>query len=152
MRFRKLRIAWSVMWGIAAVLLIALWVRSYWVYDVFGEAASAADEFSIHSSGGYIGVLWGVNFRWGKDQMKWVYRSRPSDASTLRMPSPWLPKYWNETTYRVLDVPHWLTASLVAFCAVASWLPWWPDRFSLRTLLIATTLVAVVLGLIVWLR
>ena len=32
-------------------------------------------------------------------------------------------------------------------CGVAPWLRW---RFSLRTLLIATTLVAVVLGLIVW--
>ena len=30
MRFRKLRIAWSVTWGIACVLLIVLWVRSYW--------------------------------------------------------------------------------------------------------------------------
>ena len=30
MRFRKLRIAWSVVCGIACVLLIALWVRSYW--------------------------------------------------------------------------------------------------------------------------
>ena len=30
MKFRKLRIAWSVVWGVAAVLLIVLWVRSYW--------------------------------------------------------------------------------------------------------------------------
>ena len=30
MRFRKLRIAWSVACGIACVLLIVLWVRSYW--------------------------------------------------------------------------------------------------------------------------
>ena len=30
MRFRKLRIAWSVVCGIACVLLIVLWVRSYW--------------------------------------------------------------------------------------------------------------------------
>ena len=29
MRFRKLRIAWSVAWGLAAVLLIALLVRSF---------------------------------------------------------------------------------------------------------------------------
>src|SRR4051795_652243 len=29
MRFRKLRIAWSVFWGVACVLLIVLWVRSY---------------------------------------------------------------------------------------------------------------------------
>jgi hypothetical protein len=33
MRFRKLRIAWSVMSGIAAVLLIVLWVRSYYNGD-----------------------------------------------------------------------------------------------------------------------
>ena len=33
MRFRKLRIAWSVVWGLAAVLLIVLWVRSYWWHD-----------------------------------------------------------------------------------------------------------------------
>ena len=31
MRFRKLRIAWSVAWGVVAVLLIVLWVRSYWM-------------------------------------------------------------------------------------------------------------------------
>ena len=34
MRFRKLRIAWSVVWGIACVLLIVLWVRSYWQVDI----------------------------------------------------------------------------------------------------------------------
>ena len=41
--------------------------------------------------------------------------------------------------------------SLLAICLLAA-LPWprWPKRFSLRTLLIATTLVAVVLGLVVW--
>lgn len=49
-------------------------------------------------------------------------------------------------------VAHWI---LVLCPAVASLLPWigqleW--RFSLRTLLIATTLIAVVLGLIVSLR
>ena len=33
MKYRKLRIAWSVVWGIAAVLLIVLWVRSYWLAD-----------------------------------------------------------------------------------------------------------------------
>ena len=33
MRFRKLRIAWSVGCAIACVLLIVLWVRSYWSAD-----------------------------------------------------------------------------------------------------------------------
>ncbi len=34
MKHRKLRIAWSVAWGIAAVLLIVLWAHSYaWHQD-----------------------------------------------------------------------------------------------------------------------
>jgi hypothetical protein len=33
MRFRKLQIAWSVVWGVVAVLLIVLWMRSYWWTD-----------------------------------------------------------------------------------------------------------------------
>src|SRR3954470_16105716 len=33
LRFRKLRIAWSVFWGLACVLLVVLWVRSYWRFD-----------------------------------------------------------------------------------------------------------------------
>jgi hypothetical protein len=34
MKHRKLRIAWSVAWGLAAVLLVALWVRSYRRHDI----------------------------------------------------------------------------------------------------------------------
>src|SRR5262245_43126813 len=30
---RFLRIAWSVWWGILCVLLVVLWVRSYWRWD-----------------------------------------------------------------------------------------------------------------------
>ena len=33
MKFRNLRIAWSVGWGVLAVLLCVLWVRSYWRFD-----------------------------------------------------------------------------------------------------------------------
>jgi hypothetical protein len=44
--------------------------------------------------------------------------------------------------------PHWFAMLTALAIAATPWLRW---RFSLRTLLIATTLVAVVLGLIVWL-
>jgi hypothetical protein len=33
MTFRKLRIAWSVFWGVACVLMVVLWVRSYWLKE-----------------------------------------------------------------------------------------------------------------------
>jgi hypothetical protein len=48
-------------------------------------------------------------------------------------------------------VPYWFLVILSAFItAVTGWLPWKRWRFSVRTLIVATTLVAVVLGLIVW--
>jgi hypothetical protein len=47
-----------------------------------------------------------------------------------------------------LNVPHWLLSIFAISIGAISWLPF--QRFSLRTLLIVTTLVAVGLGLLVW--
>ena len=56
---------------------------------------------------------------------------------------------WNsDATSSILYIPFWF---LVMLSAAVGTIPWLTYRFSLRTLLIATTLVAVVLGLIVWL-
>ena len=49
MRFRKLRIAWSVVWGLAAVLLIVLWVRSYWWVDQITRHCILAQRFGAGS-------------------------------------------------------------------------------------------------------
>jgi len=46
----------------------------------------------------------------------------------------------------VQDTPLAVMFAVIAFLPL---LPWWSNRFSLRTLLIATTLIAIVLGLIV---
>jgi hypothetical protein len=46
-----------------------------------------------------------------------------------------------------LIVPYWFPVFALVALAAMSWLP---GRFSLRTLLIATTLVAAVLGLVVY--
>ena len=53
--------------------------------------------------------------------------------------------WWLDVT-----VPISFIALVVGTCAAIPWIGW-SNRFSLRTLLIATTLVAVVLGAIVWL-
>jgi hypothetical protein len=47
-------------------------------------------------------------------------------------------------------LPYWCLALTSIAFAIAPWISAFKCRFSLRTLLIATTLVAVVLGLIVW--
>src|SRR3954469_7954745 len=33
MKHRKLRIAWSVAWGVVTVLLVTLWAQSYWQFN-----------------------------------------------------------------------------------------------------------------------
>jgi hypothetical protein len=48
-----------------------------------------------------------------------------------------------------IQVPYWFIVLVTAAFSVAPWIQW-SKRFSLRTLLIAMTLVAVVLGLVVW--
>ena len=46
--------------------------------------------------------------------------------------------------------PIWLLVSASFLVAAVPWLPWWSTRFSLRTLLIVTTLIAVGLALIMY--
>jgi hypothetical protein len=48
-----------------------------------------------------------------------------------------------------LAIPYWLILACTTTLAALPWLRW-SKRFSMRTLLIALTAVAVVLGLIVW--
>ena len=53
---------------------------------------------------------------------------------------------WNtDKNLEVLVIPHWFLAGMLLFATA-----FLPTRFSLRTLLFVTTLVAVVLGVIVW--
>ncbi len=57
MRFRKLRIAWSVVCGIACVLLVVFWVRSYFKVDyVFYDTAQKT--YSMASYHGRLRILW----------------------------------------------------------------------------------------------
>src|SRR5262245_38002208 len=56
MKFRKLQIAWSVLCGIFFLLLIALWMRSYWRYDYLGGHISSTKSFAVHSSRGRLVV------------------------------------------------------------------------------------------------
>ena len=59
---------------------------------------------------------------------------------------PWLPS-WASENY--VAVPTWIITLLFAAAVAIPWIHW-QRRFSLRTLLAATTLLAVVLGLAVW--
>jgi hypothetical protein len=160
MRFRKLRITWTVFCGIACVLLIVLWVRSYWRGDLIGVVGNRS--LHIRSEQGLI--FTDVSTADAGDRRGWRHRMWPQTPDW----SPWsgLGRHWwdrlgfghyvgsTSTNQRVdqFVVPHYFVvviAGLLAALPVASKYSS-RRRFSLRTMLIATTLVAVVLGLIVY--
>ena len=55
-RFRKLRIAWSVAWVIVCLLVIALWVRSYYRRDLLTGMIWSCD-CAVESADGNIAIM-----------------------------------------------------------------------------------------------
>jgi hypothetical protein len=141
MNYRKLRIAWSVGWGILCLLLIVLWVRSHWKWDALsfpqGGISSMAGSTVIGLGEGWGGTDWRIHtyeLDSSDDPIRgfaWINDGGPAG----RIPGT------------MIIMPHWFLVSLFLVFAAAPWLRY---RFSLRTLLIAATVVAVLLGLIAW--
>jgi hypothetical protein len=147
MRFRKLRITWSVGCGLACVLLIALWVRSYRWYDI-GGYYSTVGSLSLESQHGKVKVYTAIGHaRGGGFVGGTVYDKDNRNGPRLER---W---GFGHSLLRPFDIymamPHWLPVLLLAASAIVPWIRRIKWRFSLLTLLIATTLVAAVLGLIV---
>jgi hypothetical protein len=152
---RALRIAWSVAWGIACVLLIA---AACFFHPAYPPSPKPPQP---------DGHCW--NFRFTQSQ---TLITETFDDWT----GDWRRRYAERRKLRTIDylgfnrqaigsqylwaIPHWFP---VALSMIAGY--WAPTvlsfarrlatrlslRFSLRTLLIATTLIAVGLGLIAWL-
>ncbi len=77
---------------------------------------------------------------------QWVFASEPINVATGNPPPPLALSPVPASQH--FSVPYFVLFEILFAFIVLAWTDW---RFSLRTLLIATTLVAVVLGLIVWL-
>jgi hypothetical protein len=148
MKYRKLRIAWTVAWGVVAVLLCVLWVRNCWFAPIRVLRFSDGVKTTISAERSVI-----------------IY-SRWDVAGQFGRGSPWVEHGWKLGNYHPqsdfgkpmivwkqydlrIRIPTWLPLSLSAAFGIVPWIRW-SRRFSLRTLLIATTLVAVALSLIVY--
>ena len=149
--FRNLRIAVSVFFSVLAVVLLLLWVRSYIANEIVSRISPAGrlTTFGLNRGSAYYyttrhkltppttsrpnrtGMIWRSH--------GWRYHGKEPASSSVG--AKW--EVSGETAHIVL--PLWL---FVSFAAIGVYLPWSGSRYSLRTLLIATTLVAVVLGLV----
>ncbi len=147
LRYR--RIAWSALCGIACVLLIVLWVRSYTYLDF---CKSPLGSLHIQTIGGRA-VFFALPYH-----PDWEAGSRPMKTvipwMALRQPcSGWpTPKgFWisDEPEATHVQLPFWIATFIPAALAVVPWIRW-KMRFSIRTLLIVTMVIASVLGVIVY--
>ena len=155
-RFRKLRIAFSAACGILCLLLIVLWVRSITTYDyaqgtVFPQLAPngklRATHLTIHSYGNVLSVIWATDSTATKFP-PWRYGSRPTRTLRESWKLTYLPHDGNLGGMQ-LQSPYWLLVVAIGVFAASPWIPI-RRRFSLRTLLIGMTVVAVLLGSVVW--
>jgi hypothetical protein len=138
MRFRKLRIAWSVICGVLCLLLIVLWVRSYYRTDRIWRINSVVDT-GFESAGGTLSY-WQRTDVGGANRFPWHHDVSNPVTFFRRF------AYANKAPVFAIVCPTWLPLIVIAPLGAISLV----RRFTLRTLLIGMTLIAVVLGLIVY--
>jgi hypothetical protein len=151
MRFHKLRIAGLVACYLASALLIALWIRTLFACDNFSGNFTNGGEFIVTSRAGALGV--GFMQRPGRAApANWNFRTVSPDAQPTFAYSQLLGFAYAgpiSSGKFAARVPYWflILVTTVMFRALSKGFVW---RFSLRTLLIATTLTAAVLGIAVY--
>ena len=148
------------------MLIVALWVRSYWALDSCQGPTYGTRVANFQSFKGCIFLFEGTLGR----KLTSALSKYPGIAGTdWKVSSASIERFKinRELNHAVLakggmltllpipqvaTIPHWsLVVTFFTFAAVP-WTRQFSLRFSLRTLLIATTLIAIVLGTIVWLR
>lgn len=126
---RGLRIAWSVSWGILCVLLVVLWVQSYWWFNHAQYILSNNRVVALIAAQGVVSIFGGT----AELADKSITSSIGSKKITFET-DYWKSQHWNfefGEAFKEARVPLWF---LVAMCGVISTVHWLPWRFSLRTL------------------
>jgi hypothetical protein len=150
---RYLRIGWTVLFGLVAVLVGALWVRGYWIGDGFYSRVGQRFSFCYCA----LGTVQLTSFV-GDDGDTRLFYMEHSTFLADEAPDLWFEsnRQFANSGIDYVTGEHgdywvircWFLALITIAAAAMPWLPL--KRFSLRTLLIATTLIAVVLGLMMY--
>ena len=154
MRLHKLRIAWSVACGVVAASLICLWVRSYWWLDGAIGSISPTKTLVLGSGSGRFSARVDDSRQPHRYSGPWRY-----DHTDLAKVDDLLNGLGQTVSHRFpifgfsgedFFLSHWFLIVPVVLLGSISSRPCLAFQFSLRTVLIATTLIAIVLGLIAW--
>jgi hypothetical protein len=149
-------------WVVVAVLSVLLWVRSYWWHVGLARVSAGGNMLSVASTTGAVYLNRAQLAQLGIPRTSpplttgWHSESRIADFPHKGF------EWRSHAGYFLITIPFWFVSALTVVIAATPWTPVQvafvrgliariPYRFSLRTLLIATTLVAVTLGLLVWL-
>jgi hypothetical protein len=157
MKYGKLRIAFSAMCGLLCLLLFALWWRSYWWEDYAYNPITSQRALVIYSYKGQSQFRLGYSqngFARVPGQLPfWMHSANHLGWTSISEPaSGRKPRYSGfdidliQQTGPFITAPHWFVMLTMIAVGAAPWIKW-SKRFSLRTLFIAATIIAVILGL-----
>jgi hypothetical protein len=140
MKFRKLRITWSVAWGLACALLVLLFARSYWRSDAVIMPCNSARVYIASSNIATLELAYTDNQDARAAFQGWVTSPAYWDANERGEVGMFNRIRGGRPIFRV---PHWALFLPAFGFAVAPWF----RRFSLRTFLIIVGLVSAALAL-----
>jgi hypothetical protein len=154
MKFRKLRIAFSATCIVLCLLELALRTRSYTLDDIIRGRILGCDlELESRNGQQRINAVALLPTAAPSTSTGPIFhlRTGSSDLGFSDPPRPGWGCHIQRTPIFNFQIaaPHWGLAALLATLAALPWIRL-SNRFTTRTLLLATTLVAAVLGLIVW--
>src|SRR4051794_35350336 len=127
MKYRKLRIAWSVVWGLAALVLICLWARSYLRIDTL-EVTTQPRRLILEFALGVVGLCFQHS-----DEVSgpFFYANSAAIDESLADGIRWRDRdltfgfgFDNTQPPTKVSFPCWFLMLLVVSTATGSWLPW----------------------------
>jgi hypothetical protein len=143
--FRCLLNIASIVCLVLCVALTGMWVRSYWLVDNILISSGSRSFFIVSGWGKAVYELTDAS---GQSRFDCTWISRPQPPNH---PRPSLLSFYFQWHFPAqVGLPYWF---VVTVCGLLAMLcrPRWPWRFTLRTLFIAVTFLAVVMGMIAWL-
>jgi hypothetical protein len=150
--FKILRIVFSAVCGVACVLLIALWVRSYRTVDLILWPVTSSMPSIVES---IHGTWYVAKYDCAGPISERIFQTMPiRDEKLVQIDLHNFAPHGFACSFAANSysayVPQWFPILVIGVFGILTAVPWPPWRFSLRTLLIVTTLVAAVLGAVVY--